>query len=451
MFRFLRRFMIGGALLACGTPENNADKHVFNNSLDPRCTTGTTLLGSCGMGEGSAGTDKDSPGAPTGTENKDTAGSTVADNAPDGSQFNFSSQFSVTPQGCSKVDQAQVFDNGAGLMIFVKATCTDRAHVYGFTASYEGKADKAPLLITGECNTGTVGVKSFASDKGSDGFVVVYVCATTTSASSARIVHVSSGLVAETPTVLEAEPAGLTKYRMAWNDAASAFGLARTGQFQRLGSDGALIGGPISLKASSQINQLSVDGDKWLITHRSAESYTDYYLTRYSSISASGILGCNAVDVGIKNSRSADPRSTKFGAGILAGTSKLVHFAGRVNTGLADFLAVDVDPVTCKETGDESQPVTLTSTIESGNGPAYQVLDGLLINANIGAILFNNTKSLLLLTYPRAGTFQIYAEASIAGFTTLGSAESRIINDRLYVAFAKDGDGLVSYSSETLP
>jgi len=408
--------------LSCGPAP-----HPFQNPNDPACESAAC------SGGGSSTASTSSPGSPSGSE---TGKSVVNEGAPTGSAYNFASSFSVTPQGCLNVDRVQIFENDSGLMVFLKANCGERSHVYGLRTSYSGTVEGSPILLSPDCNTGTIGVTGFTVDRSQTNYLLVYVCKDATY--KTRILPVSKDLTLGSSVVLESQTTD-SSYEIVWNESALAFGLVRKKQFQRLSETGVSIGGPINI-ADFLINQLVVDEGSWMIAHRILSG--GYVTTYASSISSSGILGCNGANPGISHFG-----TNNYGAyGLFSGKNRFVHFAGVSNGDQADFVAAELDPTTCKKIGSESANAAISNT-----GKPYTVLGGILLNASTGSVLFSTAKSLILATYPRSGAFKLYAESSIAGFTLLHYSTARIIQGKIYVAYGKDGAGYISYSNESIP
>lgn len=413
--------LISVFLLACLALACSAD-YAFDNPVDPECknkdnpSACTATTGSAGTATSSSG-----PGAPSGSETSTSSGTTTTTNAVAGSVYNFVNSFSVTPSGCSKVGKVQVFENGTELMIFVLATCSDRAHVYAYKASYAGVASSTPIMLTSDCNSGTTGINDFTVDKGPNNYLLAYVCKISSSSFVTKVATVSTTVNIGTSTTYETLSTA-KGYRLAWNSSSNTFGLAKSGVFQRFNESGSTAGGPVTLN-SVYPKQFDVVDGQWLIV--------DYYYYA-TTISPSGTLGCDKVNT-----------LAKFGGGLMAfhGTQKIILMKD-------GYLASqDIVPSTCITIGDRSDYVKLTNI-----GNSLDIRSNSLLNSTIGALLFTNGKGLILATYPRLGTYKIHAENSVAGYTeTMNSAEVKVIQSKLYVAYDKDGAGYVSYSNETVP
>lgn len=409
-----------GLLCGCAKTE-----HKFDNPKDPNSDV---------AGGGGAASDKDpATGASTNTNDSgapapdgnsgasDTgtgACLTGACNPPAGSVYDFANSFSVTPSGCTNIAQVRVFDTGSKLLVFLRANCGSRDSVYSFETSYAGENIAPPALITSDC-AGT-GVTSYDIDRGATGYLMVYECKTGGYSYTTRVVPVAVDGSAGTAAVYESGSSSRA-YRIAWNSGANAFGVARAGQFQRFGENGATIGGPISVNGGGySLTGLFVASSFWFVLNGGSSAFC-------SKINSSGSLQCNAVYM----SGSGVP------SGTLASQSRFISW----NSG--DFNTYTINATDCTGTEDFAG-LRPENTISKG-------FQGLEIDASVSGHLYKTANSLIFAAFDPAGS-AIYSENSVTGYSSsLESAEARAIQGKVYVAYDRDGGGYVSYSTQTLP
>jgi hypothetical protein len=421
MKNFILSVCLSLATLSCGPTDRE-----FSNPLDPKCKKkedGSTK--ECYDPQAA------SAGSPSGTEIKSTV--VTASTVP-GATYNFVNSLNATPQGCSEVGKVQVFDNSTGLMVFVSAKCSDRTHVYALKTNFGGVANSSPVMMSTDCNTGSTGITSFAAEKGDSGYLLAYTCKTTSTSYVTKVAAITIDAVASMPITIETTSSDYN-YQMAWNESARTYGLARMGRFQRINSAGATVGGPLSLSATYDVDQFVVDSGTWLIAQQSG-NHNDR--SRFSTVSSSGVLGCNQVQ----------PRGYNYRGTfeIFSGLSKGVGF---FNGGLENY---DINSTTCQISGDSSSTFKInqledafTNYGKTGGGSA-------LLNSAIGSVLFTTRNALLFVTYPRSETFQILSEMSIAGFnTSLKHSTAKVIQNKVYISFVKDSIGYVVWSDESVP
>jgi hypothetical protein len=377
----------------------------FNNPDDPDNTkTGTT------GGQNEPADDE--------TTNPDASAPqclTSACSPPSGSVYNFSKSFAVGATGCSNIQKVRTFDTSTGLIIFFSANCGTRNHVYSTLSDYAGNGQTTPVLLSTDCNSGSTGVKSYTIDKGTTGFLMAYECNPSSGSYTTRIVAINSG---GSPTAVSTYESLTTSktYIMAWNATASTFGLARAGQFQRYNESAVAVGGPIATN-SQTLYQNFVSGGSWYIIN-------SIYNALCSKVSAAGSLLCNGITM-TGTSRPGGAVSSTF-----------------VNdSSSSSFNTYTINTTNCTATIDADLMKTSNSIIGS--------FGALQVSTNISAYLFKSPNSLIFTTFTPT---QIYSENAVAGYTTsMGDAEAKVINTKVYVSYDKDGTGFVSYSAESVP
>lgn len=377
----------------------------FNNPDDPdNIKTGTTGA-------------QNEPGD-DGTTNPDVSGSqclTLACSPPSGSVYNFSKSFAVGATGCSNIQKVRTFDTGTGLIIFYSANCGTRNHVYSTLSDYAGDGQTTPVLLSADCNSGSTGVKSYTIDKGTTGFLMAYECNPSSGSYTTRIVAINSG---GSPTAVSTYESLTTSksYIMAWNATASTFGLARAGQFQRYNESAVAVGGPIATN-SQTLYQNFVNAGNWFLIN-------DYSYAACSKINSAGSLLCNGINM----------TGTYKAAGAMATTLVNQYASSSFNT-------FTINTTDCTATKD-ADGMNTTNTIVASFG-------AMQLNTSISAYLFKSANSLIFTTFTPT---QIYSENSVAGYSTsMGDAEAKVINTKVYVSYDKDGAGFVSYSAESVP
>lgn len=370
------------------------------------------------------------PGAPSGTESRSSGSGSPT--LREGAVYNFSNTFAVTPSGCSAVDKVEVFGRDSRLVIFVKANCGSRSHVYSYQASYAGISQSSPVLISGSCNSGSVGVKNFAVDQGNAGFLLAYTCQPSSGSVVTYVAPLDGdGQAAAAVTV---ETGHSENYAMLWNADAGVYGLARSGYFQRYTEAGVAVGGPISLAAGT-ILDARIFSSSWYFYSQSPQT-----LPFASKVNKQGTLDCAGAyrnDTGYNVFLPLSENmflsfSPNSNGGYGAGVNRRPMSAGDCSPGLSD-LSKSIQP----------------KNYSYSDNLAFQTLS---LSSGMSALLYKTRSSLMLMTVPVIDTFEIYGESSVAGFTSsLNHASARTIDGRIYVAYDKDGAGYISYGSEAIP
>jgi len=392
----------------------------FNNPVDPN---------------------KDDKGSPSPATDKTSTSSTESStsscllgtcNPPVGSVYDFANSFTITPSGCTGANEPHIFDNGSGLTIFILANCGQRNAVYFFNTAYNGTSPTNPASATLDCNSGTTGVMQYSVDQGSSGFLLIYKCNQTSGSYVAKTVTIASDGTVGTPTLYESTNSSYS-YSVTWNSSAAAFGVTRYGQFQRYSSTGSQLGGPISLGTvnNGTIGAAIVSGGYWMIIAADPENNYSYC----SKINSSGTLQCNQVQIGSGGYAFSEVYSFLNGASSL----KVVDSY----RGISDHSLSVSD---CTATSDFN---TLDPTNNIKDSTYIQ--SALALSSTIAAAAYKTTNSLIVTTYDINGS-AIYSENSVAGYSTsLNSWEIKSIQNKIYVAYDKDGSGYVSYSTQAVP
>ncbi len=342
-------------------------------------------------------------------------------NPPEGTSFDFSNTFSVTPAGCTQAKRVRVFDTGSDLMVFINVLCSDRHQVYSIGLNYDGVQTRAPALLTSDCNTGTDGVTDFEVDQGTNGYLLLYVCKTASSSYRAKVVPVGSNGSAGTSVLYETLTSGDEYYHVSWNSTGSTYGVIRPSQFQRFNESGSTVGGAITVGSSDEA-ELPVFGDKWFAVYRYDGN------TGCSKVASNGVLQCNNVSLG---------SSYSYYYRLLNDSTAI-----KADSNYNRIYRLSFNSSTCA-ISDESALASLTNVNIS------KVFNAISINSSIGALLYSTNKNqLIMVTFPKSGSFVTYSESGVASFATLNSARMKIIHNKIYVAFDKDGVGYVTYSAE---
>lgn len=391
---------------------------VYDNPIDPNKEEAKDTSGSTSSTSGSTG-------SPTGDENPVTPTESVV---KPGTVYNFAKYFSVTPDGCGNTDNVAVFDSGTGLLILVKANCGTRNHVYLLKTNYEGTAEASPSLVTTDCNSGTTGVSSFAADKGNSGILLAYVCSLSSSSYQTKMVIIDLDGQIGTPSTYETSTGNRT-YVMAWNSTANSFGLARSGVFQRFDGIGQTIGGPVPFSGYNEADRISTNKGNWYI----------YSNCSTSIINQNATLGCDNKNFNF------DLEGRGCSGGFASGSETFIGFKS-YSSGTGTWVGqIAIDESGCLGVGD----VEMSDDIN--NIAAQNIHGSLNLNSEIGTFFISDYSKLMMVTYPRVGSFNVYAVSSISGFTELSVARFTLIQKKIYAAFAKDDVGYVSYSTEETP
>jgi len=355
-------------------------------------------------------------------------------NPPSGTVFDFNNTFSITPSGCT-VSGANSFDTGTDLRHFVLANCGARSSVYTFKTSYVGTGATTPVNLSSDCASGVTGVRSFNVDKGASSYLVLYVCNPSGGTTSTKVLALADD---GTPgTVREYETMETGGYQMAWNSTAGTYGVTKTGRFQRFNESGIAAGGSIVIANNNKGSFVS--NGNWIVIADKGSGLG------CSKISSSGTLQCDQAVV------TSDSRY--FGGGLTGSSPRVIGVDsygrwGSYSINLASCVGtLDFDYVTAT-----NEPVVFSSLYGAFYISNYRKGYGApALSETIGTYLYKSSESLIFATFDLAGS-KIYSEAAVTGYrTALNTASIKIIQNKLYVAYDKDGGGYVSYSTQAVP
>ncbi len=386
--------------------EDLAEKRKFENPNDPKAEKANASKTSSQNDPTTNTTTTGNPGAPNGQEN---TSQNEEDFEVKGS-FNFSHVISVTPEGCSEVKKIKFFDNNSDLMVFVQTKCSTRQHVYAVTMTYSGETTSTPKLITSDCNTGS-GIIGFDVDKGSSNYLMSYACQDDDA--TFKIIPISldgiPGISKEVSTM----------GRIAWNDEAKAFGFAGYPLgLQRFDEHGETIGGPIEARTAS-LSQFSVFDGEWLV-YSESQGYS-------MTINQSGAIKCK--DGPIANYRA-----------VFLSKDLFLEFS----IGVQGIYTYSFDGTTCKDVKRRGDVVYASFG---------SVFNGIMLDETMAVALYetnSSTNKSLTVTTIDISSGSLYADSSVAGFSTLNFAEVRAIDNKIYVGYDKNGEGFISYSEESI-
>ena len=427
-----------GSMLGVIGCRDSGSSHSFNNPADPDnqpkaapdrnssvipVTISTTSTATGTATSSSAGISI--PSKPAGSSTSATSTQTAACLTgtcapPSGTVFDFANTFSITPTGCSGVSQVNMFDTGSGLLFFLRANCGMRYGIYSFTTSYSGGSMSSLNNIASDCLT-TAGAPLYTVAPGASGYLAAYECQQSTSSFTTSVVPVSASGVAGTPSLYETNSSS-TRHSLAWNGVANAFGIAGYNKFQRLTAAGATVAGPIA-SGSANARFTMVSGGTWYIVSQQNDG------TYCSSVNSSGALQCNAVRIDGGGALS-----------VLPGPSNLT-FA------IDPYISINVI------SSSDCTSSNVADMIRTSNS-LHSMLSTVALAGNYAAVAFSsslNTANALVVATLDQSKLNVPSEASVTSYSTsLGGAKLAVVQNKLYLAYDKDGGGYVSYSTQTV-
>ncbi len=342
-----------------------------------------------------------------------------------GTVYDFQTSFTLTPAGCSSITNVKMFDTGSGLIFFFDANCGVRQSVYSLNSSYTGTPTGASTNLTADC-TSTTGINTWAIARGIGEYMLVYSCKASASQYDLKSIPVNFSGSPSSSVAVESLTSG-PSLRVAWNGTANAYGLARDSGFRRLSTSGITVGGSIAT-TSYPPKFMNVVSGNWILV----SGYGLPNLKYCSKINSSASLQCNQVSIG-------------YAEALLDGKILLSSY-DHSHDGLRQH---SLDLAGCTAS-DGNTNAGITNAVSSVGG----ILDAVSLSSSLGAAswLTTSSKALIIGVFSKTNTVNIYSEASVANYTTaITDVNTQIIQNKIYVAYAIDGNVRVSYSTQNVP
>lgn len=351
---------------------------------------------------------------------------------PQEASFNFANTVELTPEGCEDVRGVRILDNGDGLMVFINVKCSQRHHVYAAPLTYEGNARSTLVQISSACDTSD-GVVGFEADRGNTSHLVVYTCKRASNDYDIHVVSVDfEGGGSAATTFLDGE-FYLPSYKVLWNLSSGTFGVYGVNKFQRFDESANKVGGPITIGDGPIYSDQIINGS-WVFTH-----YDSFFSDggNCTKVNGSGILECNRVnsELDLKTMIILSHNHGVTVAGVGGGLEKAIS-------------PFDFNVENCQGSNDGFETrIYLNNKIASPD----DILRTLYIGNARSLMLFKTAEdSLGLATFSLQQDFTIQSEVSVTGFSNLNSADMRVINNKIYVAYDNDGRGFMTYTKENI-
>jgi hypothetical protein len=347
--------------------------------------------------------------------------------------FTFTAPIHLTPENCD-VKSMRVLDNLGSLMVFFQGDCGSGDQAYVRQASYNGDQLGALQLLSDTCADHEWGIDYLEATRGIDNFMTVFSCLEedTTYRTCTRMVGASGALGDEQifESFLKDDYWSRKwlfpnmSYFIKWNPAASAYGLARKGRFQRFDSDGKQVGGSV-LAASNRdgVSSLGVAGANWYIfsSGRSVQNNHTYC----SKISPVGMKGCDEVQLN--------------GSGIRLIGSKSVSSLNRYD----DHILSTFNGETCT--------TSKSTSLGKQDDGVLVVFGAAQLTPEVAASLVQTKNDTLSVTYfSLTGTKEMLGSIAVENAKVVGSATIDKISDRIVIDYVVGGKGAMILSGEKI-
>ncbi len=349
---------------------------------------------------------------------------------PQNLQIAFSQPIPISPYECSTINNLEVIDFNSHLWIFSSSSCASAStYLYMEQRSYSGEILSAPVLLSKNCSTSSNYVSEFAVSHNGSSILVVYSCYVKYNSYRIDSLTLDTQGIPSTAKTVVADTSN--RYiSLTWNSEAGTYGLARSNQFLRLASDGAIQGGPIVIP-SNPITQVKSINGHWIILQNSGTS--SYPKTSCSKVSSLGTLLCTGKELG-------------SGEINLTSTDQLLRMEGTYYNGL-QVSTLDFTIDTCSSYNESNSVSPLNAPSSQYDNILY---DSAAIYNNTQLNLFQGKYGLILGTYKRDSTLKLLTEISLdeAGLGAITQGNIEIFGEHLNVYYVKDSRGYIVVSQQ---
>lgn len=353
------------------------------------------------------------------SENKKDALCLSSCSTPEGAAYSFSDKaVQLAPAECS-VDDAQIFDSTNGLTMIYSADCNSNYQLYMRRISYDGLFASEPLLLSRICLDNFFEVKMMNAAMGNRGIVTSFTCNTNNSSTyqtySVLIDEYYNALAAQ---LIESFDIGYSQlqqdynYKLAWNEVAESFGLARRGAFFRLDSKGGLMGGRTSIANEHHyhLSKLFVVNGKWILLQSDPYKRNNSY-SYCSKVNSLGQAECNSKTLDLSNA-------------LLLSDERFLNWDSLGNLNQAPF-----NPDLCES----GSPSLIGEVNEHNFDNVFSTID---INADYTGVLYlsgNDTLNLALIL--RSSPMSLASVVPVATQGDVSRAQALLVRGHLMTVF----------------
>lgn len=364
---------------------------------------------------------------------------TNKENQPN-SSFSFAGSFTVNPGGgCSNVKKVKVFEHDGDVRVFVHAKCGAVAHVYSSTYSPLGTVTSATSLVSGRCS-GTLGVSDFDVDKGSSGYLAVFVCMSDLVNHDVFVQSMDFSGNLGVPKKIESMPlpseTQKNGYLVRWNSSSNAYGVVLGFHFQRFNESAIALGVPLDTRNASGrdvagnfregVVDASVVAGKWVL----------YYTADNSDMAVTAVVNSDG-----------DGKICPFGNPYRFIDDKYVFVVPRFNAG--DGWISSLDDSGCA--GSYERVVRVVKDVQNDLRRGFRQNGSFatLGSSAFGMAFFSvGVRILVVQRSPFSDDIPKDIFVTKSGITN--HTQLSVIQGKLYIAYDKDGDGVVTYSKESV-